>query len=67
MEIIGNRRHLDLISPGRRLYDLEAWHTTPLDPLAGFEKIMGRMPPLDTQDCERDNPLRAGSWGHRRH
>jgi hypothetical protein len=31
---------LGLVSPSCRLYELEAGHTTPLDPMAGFEKII---------------------------
>jgi len=62
-----NLRHLGLISPSCRLYELEAGHTTPLDPMADFEEIIrlqpwlkpGHMPQLDTQDRERDNPHRA--------
>ena len=60
MEIMGNLRHLGLISPSCRLYELEVGHTTPLDSMAGFEKIISHTSQLDTQDRERDNLHREG-------
>jgi hypothetical protein len=35
------------------IIEASSGHTTPLDPLAGFEEIMSRMPQVDTQDRSR--------------
>ena len=47
---------MGLISPSCRLSELEAEHTTPLDPMAGFEKIIRHNPQWDNPDRCKDNP-----------